>query len=318
MLQAGDVERAVCLLEGMVRIEAAEPNPQSEKALAIRSSLREISRSRILPLAMADLASGVPHRIASAGPILAALGQEAADHLASFAASGADERSRMTAVEVLAGMGPLGTRRYLEELSTATSTEAQRNLLGMVHVFRDDELWRHIEGLLDVEDPGFVRLLIHALSRSNKERAVPLLLPLLEREEVAIRRETLIALGKIGSDHCVAPLVRLLTDRGLLGKGLEDSLARETCIALGRIRSPRATEALIEVMKGNSRGPLRRGWPEAVRASAAWALGQINDPECHRALTEAAAHGRGPVRAVATQALQQVSAEPGMEQEGPR
>ena len=60
----------------------------------------------------------------------------------------------------------------------------------------------------------------------------------------------------------------------------------------------------MEVMRSTGRGPLRRGWTEPVAAAAAWALGQIGTPECLRALEEAARHGKGPVKSVATLALQ--------------
>lgn len=303
-IQAGDIDRALYILNGISDAASATANPRSPKGASIRHSLRELGRSRLLPMAMAEMASNVPERVLTAATLLSALGQESLDHLATFVATTAEERARTVAAEVLAGMGKQGTRRYLEELSTAVTVESKKNLLSVIHLFKEGDIWDRMEGLLAVEDPSLVRLLIHALSRSNADNAIPLLLNLLQREDLATRREAVVALGKIGAERCVEPLCHLLTDRGLLGKALEDSLAREVCIALGRIRNPKAAEVLIEVMKGTNRGPLRRGWAETVRAAAAWALGQIDNPECHRALQEAASHGKGPVRTVARMALQ--------------
>ncbi len=86
------------------------------------------------------------------------------------------------------------------------------------------------------------------------------------------------ALGKIGNETAVEPLIEVLNS-GKLSEGrakdsinTNEDLRKSVVLALGEIRSTEATETLTGVLTDN-------GEKFSVRIAAASALGKIGDPE---------------------------------------
>jgi len=304
LILVGHLDLGLRLLAFLKDLET-DADTRSVKAVAARKSLRKALRGHLLPLAMADLASNDTARINAAGALLASAGSDAAEEILHFISSTQECRAKETAGQILVSMGKVGKRRFLETLSTTPSVEARRHLLGVIHLFDDQDVWLYLETLLEGEETAAIRALIHPLSRAASPRAVPLLLRLAQWDDPGVKREAIIALGRVGDPKATELLLQLLEDKGLLGGGIDETLAREACIALGRIGQPAAAESLINIMWGRTKGYLRRGWSPKVAAAAAWALGQIDTPQCHQALREAAGKSKGPVKTVAALALEQ-------------
>jgi len=118
-----------------------------------------------------------------------------------------------------------------------------------------------IAALKDDDNDWVQEKMIWALGEIGDERAVKPLIALLKVKGSDRARDAARALGKIGDARAVEPLIAALNQEDL---GLCQSAAR----ALGKIGDARAAEPLIAA--------LNQGDPDLCQ-SAAWALGEIRD-----------------------------------------
>jgi HEAT repeat protein/predicted protein tyrosine phosphatase len=124
------------------------------------------------------------------------------------------------------------------------------------------------------------RLKIQLLALTSSDLAIPMLLKGLNNQDSAVRRNCILALGKIGSPAAVIQLARSLNS--------EDSEVRAWAAwALGEIDSKPAAAKLLTAL--NHQAP-------SVRAWAVWALGKINPTVALPALIEALKHQDSEVR----------------------
>lgn len=137
-------------------------------------------------------------------------------------------------------------------------------------------------------DPAVRLPAIHALAESDSPLALDALKRLLwDDRRVATHAATLRALGRIGGDDVLDPLVRALDH--------DHATVRDTAAqVLGELGDPRAVEPLIKVL---------RAGPGAQRASAVVALGRIGDARAVEPLIAALGDERGDVRFYAAEAL---------------
>jgi HEAT repeat protein len=96
-----------------------------------------------------------------------------------------------------------------------------------------------------------------------KGQLIKLVKTLADPKDASVRREAAEALGKMGADLAVAPLISRLRDP-------DERVRREACRALGKIGDRAAVEPLIEALEDKS-------W--TVRKAAALALGELGDIE---------------------------------------
>jgi HEAT repeat protein/predicted protein tyrosine phosphatase len=124
------------------------------------------------------------------------------------------------------------------------------------------------------------RLKIQLLALTRSDIAIPMLLKGLNNQEIAVRRNCLLALGKIGSQTAVIQLARSLNS--------EDSQVRAWAAwALGEIDSKPAVATLQKALNHQA---------SDVRAWAVWALGKINPTVALPSLIEALKHQDSEVR----------------------
>jgi HEAT repeat protein len=123
--------------------------------------------------------------------------------------------------------------------------------------------------LLDDPDEGIVRHAILSLGLMHSRQAVPFLLKLLEKRDLLlktlqVKKELLVALGRIGDRRGTPLLLKMLGGRRwpLFGKRLE--LKVEVASALGSLGDEAALAALSVFCKGT--GPLAEACREAVDA----------------------------------------------------
>lgn len=126
----------------------------------------------------------------------------------------------------------------------------------------------------------------YALGLTKSRRAVA---PLLERLIVdkmdSIRAAAVVALGQIGDEAAVVPLVGVLSpiadSKGKKKRELNEFIRRAAARSLGQIRNRAAVPALIDLL-GNENVPMD------VRREAATSLGLIGDSAARSALQAAA------------------------------
>ena len=144
---------------------------------------------------------------------------------------------------------------------------------------------------LQQPDPAVRLPAIYALTESGNPLAVDALRRLLwDDSKVATHAATIRALGQLGGDRALEPLIRALKH--------DHATVRDTAAqALGDMGDPRAVDPLIEVLQ-TGRGMLR--------ATAAESLGKLGDGRAVEALIRALDDERADVRFAAAGALGQL------------
>jgi HEAT repeat protein len=144
----------------------------------------------------------------------------------------------------------------------------------------------------------------YALGLTKSRRAVA---PLLERLNVdkmdSIRAAAIVALGQIGDEAAVVPLVGVLSPmaaaKGKKKRELNEFIQRAAARSLGQIRNRAAVPALIELL-GNENVPID------VRREAATSLGLIGDSAAGSALQAAAQNEDVYLARASQEALRQI------------
>ena len=127
-----------------------------------------------------------------------------------------------------------------------------------------------------------------ALGEMGDERTVePLLSALKYSDDWGLRRMAGMALGKIGDERAVEPLVTALGDNARSGTDAAVAMACMAARALGKIGDERAVEPLISALRG--------GWSEWLKTQVAWALGEIGDERALPVLEAWIMHQDNPV-----------------------
>lgn len=131
---------------------------------------------------------------------------------------------------------------------------------------RDPRAFQALLELLD--DNEMVRMAsIEALGDTNDPQATGLLLELLNDPSDDIRREAVMALGKIGDPRAIEPLINKLNS--------DDKVRRACAWSLRRFDDPRIVEPFLKLIDDPD---------PSVRRSAADAYGKIQDPRSFDAL----------------------------------
>jgi hypothetical protein len=115
---------------------------------------------------------------------------------------------------------------------------------------------------------------VRSLAAIGGPEAEDALLALVADRDPAMRRQAVVSLGALRSVWGVEPLCAILAERDPFLRSLP--LKKEAVVALGRIGDRRAVPCLTELLHGHH-WLVRRRW-EDLRIAAATALGQLGDP----------------------------------------
>ena len=160
-----------------------------------------------------------------------------------------------------------------------------RNMVSILGELRCSQCIPELKRPLYHEDVRVRKEAIRALMKIGGEAAESALIPLLEEQDEGLVRHVILSLGLMRSRQAVPGLLRLLERRDLLLKGLE--VKKELLLALGRIGDRRATGHLLKMLV--PRGwPVLGRWLELKLAVAA-ALGVLGDEAALPAVTALAA-----------------------------
>jgi HEAT repeat protein len=149
-------------------------------------------------------------------------------------------------------------RTWLEQLKAARNWTAVRSAIGKDELERMCQLLSSqgdTEALLSWADLEVAR---NALATIRAPRAVPALLAALGHGEPDVRRAAGEALGEIGDQQAVEPLIKLL----------RESPCRAAAESLAKLGGPRALQALREVLESNSGVAMIRSAAEGLVRAA--------------------------------------------------
>ncbi len=193
---------------------------------------------------------------------------DTANYLISFMfAEETEQKTRKTLARVLAFIGSKIANQLMEILANE-SASAKRKLLNEILVRSGKTILPVVYEYLDDGRWYVVRNAISILGDIRSQESLAQLTPLLQHDEIRVRRETIRALTKIGGKRAIKILIQTaIAD--------DQELRRQAILSLGAIRANSAVPALLTMLKKSDRS--QRGID--LKKDVIRSLGEICDPE---------------------------------------
>ncbi|HEX2079130.1 MAG TPA: HEAT repeat domain-containing protein [Longimicrobium sp.] len=169
-----------------------------------------------------------------------------------------------------------------------------RNMVGILGEIRSADAIEHFRRTIEHSDARVRRETILALSKLGGEEAVPLLAKGLNDREASLRGAAALGLGLTKLPVAVGPLLNRLPQEN------DAEVEVEVVRALGRVGDPRAVPVLAERASG---GGFFSRTPGAIRVEAVRALGEIGGEAAHAVLQRLLRDRNAEVRDAALKAL---------------
>lgn len=166
-------------------------------------------------------------------------------------------------------LGEIGVSQGVEDALKHTLTHpdhhVRKETVRAIAMIKSPDALNLLRSALNDSDNGVVELAAVSLGLLRDEGAVQTLMDLLKlKEENSVRREIVLALGRIGSRKAVYFLVKTLNSRHWMEWKKDDDLKVFCAEALGDIRTPEAVEALEAGLK-SSREAVRKACEDGLR-----------------------------------------------------
>ncbi len=203
---------------------------------------------------------------------LQALEQLSTDEMTSYLisflfAEEAEQKTRDTLTKVLAFIGSMIASRLMEILADE-KVASKRKLLHEILVRSGTASLPIFYEYLDDDRWYVVRNAVAILGNIRSQESLAQLTPLLQHDEIRVRRETIRALTKIGDKRAVKILIQTaIAD--------DQELRRQAILSLGAIRATGAVPTLLTLLK-------KSDWSQRaidLKKDVIRALGEICDPE---------------------------------------
>jgi HEAT repeat protein len=169
-----------------------------------------------------------------------------------------------------------------------------RNMVGILGEIRSADAIEHFRRTIEHSDARVRRETVLALSKVGGEEAVPLLAKGLNDTEAALRGAAALGLGLTKLSVAVGPLLNRLPQEG------DPEVEVEILRALGRVGDPRAVPVLAERAAG---GGFFTRIPSSIRLEATRALGEIGGDAARAVLQRLLRERNAEVREAALKAL---------------
>ena len=169
-----------------------------------------------------------------------------------------------------------------------------RNMVGILGEIRSADAVEHFRRTIEHPDARVRRETVLALSKVGGEEAVPLLAKGLNDAEAALRGAAALGLGLTKLSVAVGPLLNRLPQEG------DPEVEVEIVRALGRVGDPRAVPVLAERASG---GGFFSRVPSSIRVEATRALGEIGGEPARAVLHRLLRERNAEVREAAVKAL---------------
>jgi HEAT repeat protein len=177
-----------------------------------------------------------------------------------------------------------------------------RNAIAIIGDIRSQDSLEQLTPLLQHEDIRVRRETLRALTKIGSDSAIKILLQAAAGDDQELRRQAILSLGAIRANSAVPTLLKQLQKSDWSPDVVE--LKKDAIRALGEIRDPEAIPELVNII--NKKSWLRRQLNDELRMAAAAALGDIAE-ESTRTILEKTTHDRtATVARAAAQALKQL------------
>jgi HEAT repeat protein len=337
-LQALDLDKLLKLLE-QEQDDQRFRNRLQELIPLLRLNLRAENRNLVLRAMVLLCRNATSQKLSEArrAHALNALGQLATDDMTNYLVAallerGCSEQGRAMLANILVFLSDKVIRRLMTLLAEETSAPNRRLLTDVLvrtgatavpvlqeHLFddrwyvvrnaiailgeiRSQDSLLHLTPLLEHQEIRVRRETIRAITRIGGERAINILLQAAESDDQELRRQALLSLGAIRAASAIPTLIKLLGQSGWSRHTVD--IKKDAIRALGEIRSGEAVAPLLKVLA--RRHLWRRALNDELRVAAAAALGEIGDENARAGLEKATNDRSAPVARAAAQALMQM------------
>lgn len=282
---------------------ATGKNFSEERRQSAQLALDQLSTDEVTDYLVAYLfATGAEHKTRDTlARVLAFIGSKIAHRLMEILAEEGEASKRKLLSELLARSGPSALPviyGYLED----ERWYVVRNAIAILGDIRSQESLAQLTPLLQHDEIRVRRETIRALTKIGGKRAVIILLQTVASSDQELRRQAILSLGAIRAASAVPTLLSLLKKKDWSPRVVD--LKKDAIRALGEIRSPEALPGLIKVV--SRRSWLHRQLNDELRIAAAAALGDIAE-QSTRAVLERTTHDKSAaVARTAAQAIKQL------------
>lgn len=338
-IDAMDLEK---LLAKMEREDNDARFQQSIQELVplVRLQLIEERRALVLRalLLLCRCATGKQYSQERKQDALQALDQLATDDMTNFLVaymfmSEKEQKTRDTLVQVLAFLGTRVANRLMALLAAEGAAPKRKllneilvrcgtSVLPIVNEYLDDERWyvarnaigilgdirsqdsmTNLTPMLQHEDIRVRRETIRAMTKIGGNLAIKVLLQTAASDDQELRRQAILSLGAVRATSAVPTLLTLLKKSDWSQRGVD--LKKDAIRALGDIRDSQAIPQLVKI--ASKKSWLRRQLNDELRIAAATALGDIADESTRAALEKITLDRTAAVARAAAQALKQLN-----------
>ncbi len=178
-----------------------------------------------------------------------------------------------------------------------------RNAIGIMGDIRSQESLAHLPPLLQHDDIRVRRETIRALTKIGGQRAINLLLQTSMASDQELRRQAILSLGAIRAAGAVPTLLSLLQRSDWSQRSID--LKKDAIRALSEIRDTEAVPTLVNIIKKKSF--LHRKLNDELRIAATAALGDLADESTRDILEKTTCDRTAAVARTAAQALKQLN-----------
>ncbi|HEX8432764.1 MAG TPA: HEAT repeat domain-containing protein [Longimicrobium sp.] len=292
-LHRGETERAVSLIHDLRRDAELIAGRAPATRAAVMLALHHLANAAIIEELVARLGrSRTEEERGGLRSTLLHLGAEVVTPLVRALISATDLSARRAYRDTLVALDGVGVS-LLEDMVGDERWFVVRNMVGILGEIRSADALHHFARTVVHGDARVRRETILALSKLGGEESVGLLVKGLADREAGLRSAAALGLGLTKSPAAVTPLL------GRLQQETDVEAVTEMIRALGRIGDPRAVPALAERAAGGffSRTPV------VVRVEAARALGEVGGEAAREVLQRLVRDRAGEVREAAFRAL---------------
>jgi len=177
-----------------------------------------------------------------------------------------------------------------------------RNAVAILGDIRSQDSLVQLTPLLQHDEIRVRRETIRALTKIGGNRAIKILLQTAESDDHELGRQAILSLGAIRAVDAVPTLLSLLKKSDRSQRAVD--LKKDTIRALGEIRDSEAIPELTRII--NKKSWLNRQRNDELRITAATALGDIAEESTRSVLEKATLDRTAAVARAAAQALKQL------------
>ena len=293
LLMVGDFDAIETMLAALCTRRPGE----TEASAVERSVLERLPTGATVQHLVGHLATIDQSHVEQVKRVCLTLGEPVVQPLTEALALEDRTRIRERLTETIVGFGDIG-RPHVEQLKQSPDAAVRRTAIYILRELGVSEAPPELDELVNPSDARAQRDAVQAVIRVGTHRAYHMFVQALTTASPASREAIMQAVGSPRDERAVPLLIHILEHvdhAGELGWAYERTLE-----LLGHLRHAAAVPALLVVLqRGEWWAPRRTA---ELRATAAIALGRIGTPEAIAALTTASLSGpRGARKAAATQ-----------------